>query len=339
MDETNNYFYGFRDFVIDLFGKMMPGMLFLVFSLVALSWPIYALVSGAGDPTNTLLSAAINSGENLSKLIEAAWVSLTLFILFLAYSIGHMFYRSDIKKPDTISLKRMLAEGKLKGDEARSDFACVEIENNEYEKTYFSRMLFFIGKDIKKIVSLFVGPSAQLMSHSTYCEYPYLYLYDYLEKRGLAEALKGLIPWKDNPKLRSKNYINILKIRIAKKDPELYMKVTRNEAHVRLSSSIWHVARVLQWTATIGLLILFFAVLINEHNNQNIENSLYFKFYFVHAITPLFVILISAFCRSVITGFLHQQRIREAVYVLEIAHCLFKDDRGAIIDIFPDYTK
>jgi len=331
--ENSRVIYTFRDYVIDFFGKLMPGTLFIVFGLIALAWPIYALIAKS---TVTLITAAIREAPKLSQLIDAIWVPFTIFVLFLAYSLGHMFYRSDIKTPDTISLKRALANSQA-GDTPQEDLACDEIEPNEFKYGYLKRMGYFLVNGVSSLVKSLVSPRRSKVSQ---CEYPYVHLRKYLNKRGLAEYVSGLIPWDggSNRNLRSKNYIDILKIRICKHAPELYMEIARNEAHVRLSSSIWHAARALQWASGFGVVIVMASIYLRYIASASPVNEAYINFYIAHSVPPVIVILISAYCRSVVTGFLHTQRIREAVYVIEIAHSVFKDKPHEIQDIFPNYN-
>jgi hypothetical protein len=88
-------------------------------------------------------------------------------------------------------------------------------------------------------------------------------LYEYLEKRGLTH-LADIIKWrgyeKDTHSLRSKAFINILKIRLDFAFPEKCGTIIRNEAHVRLKSSLWYMLLALQWISMIGCVISFIAI-------------------------------------------------------------------------------
>lgn len=73
------------------------------------------------------------------------------------------------------------------------------------------------------------------------CDFPYISYYKYLLKRDKLELLK-LVSW-TTPSSRTKNQINDYKIELQTKVPNAYSIISRNESHIRMASSSWHVAK------------------------------------------------------------------------------------------------
>ncbi len=88
-------------------------------------------------------------------------------------------------------------------------------------------------------------------------QFPYLHLRCYLAFRGLTH-LTNMVPWcpikPETVSRRTKMFINIIKIRLLARCPEMSKGVIRNEAEVRLATSVWYAVR--------GLFALSFLVLI-----------------------------------------------------------------------------
>ena len=75
------------------------------------------------------------------------------------------------------------------------------------------------------------------------CEFPYTNYYKYLLKRNLTHLLKH-VNW-FNIEDRTKNQINSLKIKIQLFANEAYAPINKNESHIRMSSSTWHISKLL----------------------------------------------------------------------------------------------
>jgi hypothetical protein len=294
----DNYGWFFRGFVADLFGRLLPGILFLVASAVALTWPIHALIRG--NPDISCSEDILGAAEKAAGILNASWILLFFIILFLSYVFGHLFYRSEIKEPDRVSLKRMIKNKYHNGsnENPKKDFACCDAET---------------------------------------CEYPYPYLGEYLDKRGFKHLLP-LVPWakQGNEDRRSKKYIDILKIRISCCDGESVNTLFRNEAHIRLSSSIWFAASTLCWISLAGLIIIVIAVLTREGAGQLLEGLLSINYY-APALAPAIVLLVAMYCRHAVTESFHEMRVREVVFVLETAYGIFRSKPTKIQDIAPDF--
>ncbi len=74
------------------------------------------------------------------------------------------------------------------------------------------------------------------------CDFPYMSYYKYLLKRELKDLLK-YVKW-CTPATRTKNQLNQYKIELQLHVPNAFSIITKNESHIRMASSSWHVARV-----------------------------------------------------------------------------------------------
>lgn len=82
-----------HEMLVDIFGALIPGILFL-----------FGILMSVGLPLCLLLSVCTNMvSENKSDWL---WVLAFLLFLILAYTIGHIFYRKDIKVPDRKDVRR-----------------------------------------------------------------------------------------------------------------------------------------------------------------------------------------------------------------------------------------
>ena len=146
------------------------------------------------------------------------------------------------------------------------------------------------------------------------CFFPYTYYYKYLLKRNITQLIDE-VKWNSRDS-RSKNVINEYKTQMHLFVPEKYAIINKNESHVRMSSSTWHMAKVSIWIA-IGMTI--FSIILapfacNSGNCLGLSTSWY------HAILasalPLSIIWFCWFARKRITNFIHYQRNREIFHAL-----------------------
>jgi hypothetical protein len=143
-------------------------------------------------------------------------------------------------------------------------------------------------------------------------------LYEYLSERGL-DHLADLIPWHGNNKnthpFRTKHFLNILKIRLEFLFPDRYVTVARNEAHVRLMTSGWYVTSSLRWIALVGTSLGLASYIVTSLRMDDfwpIQN--------VDAIIMPFIVYLAALtAKQQIERVVHYQRIREIIFVLEMA--------------------
>lgn len=85
-----------HELMVDIMGGLIPGVLFLFSLIVCVVFPI---IRYSGMPT-------MPGGWGYSQ--GWFWMVIFLTFLILSYVIGHIFYRSDIKRPDKADLRRQM---------------------------------------------------------------------------------------------------------------------------------------------------------------------------------------------------------------------------------------
>jgi hypothetical protein len=287
-----------QDFLVDGLGGLIPGILFLLGIVVVLAPALQALC-GAMAPTldevslTGSLEALLKASQNTPNMI---WIAGFGCALMLSYFLGLLFYRLDPKTPDRKSFAG-LAKGGLSDQSMR--------ERNEWLRQNY-------GCDNERD-----------------CEFPYPYLRSYLKQRG-HDHLLYLVPWFDNTSRRSKTHLNRLKIRLKYFCPEKCWPIVRNEAQVRLATSMWYVADVLKKISVCGLAAVVVAICVAYfHVRTNpMSSEILWKFArwaFPLVLSPVLAFSVSKFCKTRVERFVHYQRLHEVFYILELAHTASKE--------------
>jgi len=301
----------FQEYWVDFLGGLLPGALFSVTALYVLMPSAVLFINMLNKESATGLLTII------TKIIAATretpnmiWVGVSVILISLSYILGHIFYRQDPKVPNQRSLVRLVDKLAKKLN---------------------------INRCCKRRLRKEFGCSSE-----SDCEFPYRYFDEYLNYRGL-KHLVTLAVWCKNKQHRTKNYINILKMRIRFYFPNHCATIIRNEAHVRLATSVWYVGKVIVKLSVLGALLLFAGIVIGSINGALCADSL--ECYV--ASTPPFVVALFTilsggylgyYLQSHIEDFLHYQRQREIVHVLEIAWTAFSDDPKRLNPPFKEYT-
>ena len=295
-NEDNKYVYGklfsgsVFDFilpVVEFLGILVPGTIFIILLLLATIFPLINIIIYYHESNILKL-------DFLSVVISPGILLYGTFLTF-SYVIGHQFFRKDPKIPDEKSFKKVqqtIGEtGPVRlGDEEKKNNE--EINRNRQYNTVENK-------------------------HNL--EFPYRYLHEYLAERGM-EHLAKIIPWEgrkpETYPLRSKHFINLLKVRLEFFFPHQYTRIQRNEAHVRLMSSMWYVYNSLIWISLISFFIFSIIVAIGI---IRFDQPIYSQALMV-SITPLLILIFSFLSKNSIESFLHYQRIREIIFILETAY-------------------
>jgi hypothetical protein len=162
-----------------------------------------------------------------------------------------------------------------------------------------------------------------------------------------------LIPfvlWKDEPKHRTKNWINILKIRLKLHFPNRCSTIIRNEAHVRLASSTWYVGRAVCLCSKyacaglmLSLVVCFIEVIVLKNlESIKLESALISNIvvnYIFSLVSVGIIYLMGRFASTRIEKFLHYQRQREVVHVLETAWSAFRERPDLLNPPFKEYAE
>lgn len=278
-----------RELYIDLFGGLVPGFCFIVLFIPAFVIPfLYSFTS----PTEAKL-ASIDWG-----LIGRYQVTILIVCVVLSFVIGHILFRFDPKTPDRWSI-RWLTWGKKHCE-------CVCPED-------------VVGK---------VRPGAY--------EYPYGNVSGYLKSRNFRHLLK-YINWEfsdfderltneaDEAAIRrrlqrSKHLVNILKMRTKLKNPLLLFDVVKNEGHIRLMSSVFYLGFSMALISLAGLGFGAYANVLDRAQPYQ-YHLLGFRMPHPEAVAlPALTLFVSGIAMLSVVNFLHYQRVREIVFVLEAAH-------------------
>jgi len=274
------------DFYIDFLGSLVPGLFAVVIGIAVLAWSgsilCYSICISSQNGSSQKLSVP-TIGEQIVK-----WKNFGLgpygnigLLLVASYVLGLVFYRQDPKKPDYKSARKIWNDPKLQPEDK---------------------------------VRLAVQPTSEhrkdIIEYDA--QFPYFFLREYLEGRGLKHLAKW-VPWsgrdKETWKYRTKMFINLLKIRLQYLVPERCKDIIRNEAHVRMATSVWYATNCLMVVTMVAFAMASIAVLIIGPD-YSIFNVIIFD---------VLILVVAFYIRCKIEWFAHYLRVREIVYVLETA--------------------
>lgn len=302
----------FQDYWLDFIGGLLPGALFLLVVTIIVFPVIITLYYSIVQPEDMHIIHYIQTIINiLIKVPNMLWFMIISILFLIIFVIGHIFYRKDPKLPDQESFRKILKYEAKKNNIDISEYL-KDIDDPKYSEFLISLKKNFGCTSI------------------TNCEFPYPYLSEYIEERGLSH-LNNYIIWKEDIKKRSKNIINILKLRIRFFYPERATTIVRNEAHVRLASSLWYASKIIKTIILTSALVLILGIVIVLiiHYQEGKMWELYSS-YFAQSISILLIlsILYIAFylAKVHIESFFHYQRRREVIYLLETAWVAFSND-------------
>jgi len=232
-----------RDFFLDFMACLVPGLIFLIAITVIVGGviAIFLFNKTVMDSIKILLKLEID--ENLSKLITSVLSSFSLnfwlivLITILSYFAGHLLYRQTPKVPDFASFLR------IRKKVIKTELPPKKIKENLKSFFRFLKMLI-LGKPANTnsseknnnekddwVIERGKGIKAKEV------QFPYSNLKNYLKSRGFHHLTEFAV-WSDETGHRSKTIINQAKIRVAFFFPEQTMHMIRNEAHIRLASSM-----------------------------------------------------------------------------------------------------
>jgi hypothetical protein len=264
-----------RDFLVDLLGGLVPGVVFTFLAMASIGWPTWAILREVQRST-PIDSKVLQQG---AVVLQTFRFEIIAFFVVASYVTGHFLFRQDPKVPDRRSFLR----------------ASKTMDERE-KKTWVVRPDGKEGLDI---------------------QFPYRYLKEYLEDREL-KHLAGMVPWRGgDPSThhkRTKSFLNILKIRLVFHFADRCGQITRNEAHIRLMSSIWYAGGALSKVAGLGSALLITTASIGYFTSQKTASHLFLPF-----IASALVLMIAIWAKITIERFLHYQRVREVIFVLETA--------------------
>jgi hypothetical protein len=232
-----------REFFVDFLGSLVPGFLFVSLSTPLLLWLLWLFRESI-----TLLNRSPIPVMQPLEIITSFHVELAITIFVFAYVLGSVFFRQDPKVPDQESAAHVLEKITDINEVKR---LVIQPPTEEWEQIQKE----LTGRSPGE--KLFTEKQAEKWASGEGGQYPYSHLKQYLETRGLGH-LACYVKWDWNEKkgsqegqrdlrnLRSKMFINVLKIRLQYSVPEKCGEIVRNEAHVRMMSSVWYACKALQ---------------------------------------------------------------------------------------------
>lgn len=286
----------FQEYWVDFLGGLLPGALFSVTAIYILIPTFVLFINSIGDAhpkrLSTITKEIISATKDTPNTI---WIGLSIILISISYILGHIFYRQDPREPNKRSLKRL----------ARNLATRQKIKK----------------RGVKQLQNEFGCSSDED------CEFPYRYFNKYLKFRGL-DHLSPLAIWCRKKEHRTKNYINILKTRIRFYFPNNCSTMIKNEAHVRLATSVWYVGRVVRRICLTVLLLWAITLYINYLNSGLVDAGRGIDASSI--VAALFTILsggyLGVYLQSHVEDFLHYQRQREIVHVLELGWIMSLDN-------------
>ena len=308
-----------QEYLIDVLGGLVPGILFLVGNSFILFPSLYALIMSLRETEKG--EHFFVYGENVLRSTQntpsAIWIVTFLVIFFLAYTVGQLFYRRDPNEPDRKSFKWLMKKHLLKDPDCKGLKRLKIKFNLKYNPN---------KKETEELREEFASADPK------HCQFPYSYYDKYLEKRGF-DYLIPLVVWNDNVipdgggNIRSKCWINLFKTRLMYYHPDKCGTIIRNEAHIRMGASTWYVSKFLTRFGLLGLAISICAVFIARfYSNQFSDIMHAISWYAVPLVVPSMVAAFSSYFYWRILKFLHYQRLREILVVLDTYYVTYRQD-------------
>jgi hypothetical protein len=189
---------------------------------------------------------------------------------------------------------------------------------------------------------------AAAIAHSSGAKFPYSHLRECLAARGF-DHLVEMIPWSGtkpeaSPEARpgtnrSRMFINVLKLRLQLVAPDKCGDIVRNEAHVRMMSSVWFATRnlsVICWISTLPVAAAVYYLWAVPHASRlSLRDALFSHDVLLYGALFLFVELSAFWLQRHVESCIHYQRFREVYYVLEAAFFLAHTGHAEILENLP----
>lgn len=295
-----------NDLYVDLFGSLVPGLLTVILGSAMILLALSTIhVAFFHQP----LAQDVYSGA-LKEVLTALHWEIATVIIVSSFVIGAVFFRQDPKKPDAASALHVWMNSKRGERSGLAVQSTKQLPNNlilssEEEKPSFTQQV--ISYLCTKFYIRKLGLDTQ---------FPYLHLRCYLAARGLTHLIR-FVPWcpqdEESKGFRTKMFINIMKVRILSLYPDMSRDIIRNEAHVRLATSVWYATTTLR---NLSLIVLGVLVLASTSCIRNGLGSTLFN-------SSTFALLLLLFCTAMrhdLRKCIHYMRVREVIYVLEAAN-------------------
>ncbi len=277
-----------HEYFIDFLGGLVPGILFLVGNSFILFPSVYAFYCSLSN---------IQSVKSFIPFIKdflvatkdtpsAIWLISFIVLFFLAYTIGHLFYRHDPNEPDKKSFLRLAKKNKYENDEKLKEELASDMNPSNYQ-------------------------------------FPYTYYDEYLKKRKL-DYLLPFVLWKGERSKAFINLLKtrLMYYRMDKCGTiirnEAHVRMASSTWYVSRFLALFGLFGFL-----LSLLSLIISVNVTKQF-ETFSQGL--SWYLVFLILPLLVSLFSYYFYTTILNFLHYQRLREVFIVLDTYCTAFQEN-------------
>jgi hypothetical protein len=309
----------FHELYIDFLSSLVPGLFMVILGagMVMLAiCTLYFLIWGKDAPSAEITEQL----KSLKEVLVELHYAFAIIMLVSSYVIGSVFFRQDPKGPDILSARYVWLKSKRE-DRPGLAMQYARPDRNGVPDTTPIEEIDVDHSALRWLYLLF--PRLYERWHDTGpfdAQFPYWYMRCYLAARGLTHLMK-YIPW--CPKLpdtkgnRTKMFINILKIRVSCLASRFGRDIVRNEAHVRLATSVWYATTTLFYLGLGCVLILVIAYL---YVLFALHTAPLLKYYFASSVFISIVVVLCVIMKRHLLKCIHYMRVREVVYVLETAH-------------------
>lgn len=340
-----------HDFFVEVFGSLVPGVLFLAAFALSLILPLYTMLGRAKEKSAWELGwksvrelvapsadraktdTFLNELQVLGGVLTSYSFLVTIALLFLCYVIGHLFFRRDPDDADKESFRHL--QRKIVGPRrARTGWIGDRLH----------ALSGWLGSNYERVIprdedgAYWKVRTTQACESGDKCSFPYPDLDWYLCSRRLCHLMWFVNPMYRGKKL-SKAYVSILKIRLASDYPRRYATIARNEAHVRMLSSMWYVCRAAVRCALFGCGIGVAVFVLRYFALPNWGTRALDYRDMLWAMPSILLVIFALAIRRSIEGSLHYTRVREIVFLLESAYWAYCDTPAKLLDVFPDFGK
>jgi hypothetical protein len=339
-----------HEFYADILGILVPGVLVsIAFAGLFVVTAVFILhLWGMPAPVEWLEFFRSGDGgkNNLpgATLVSGA-LCVTLLIL-VGYAVGGTFFRLDPRAPDVKSIERVLRttrETEFRrseldpGDGTSLDLPMPEGWGLATKSIDLMRGAVDWVRARKRRGVVGWQQAARIAAHPG-SQFPYSNMQNYLKQRGFGE-LAGRVRWggsTEEKSQRSKMIINAIKIRLYLAADSKCVNISKNEAHIRMMSSIWWAARSLLHACWFSFLAVAGAIAFHVRPIPfpfSVFSEELKKGTFSYWAVISFVFLTSYWLKRHVERCIHYQRVREVFYVLETAYRVGWDGDLTILDI------
>jgi hypothetical protein len=259
--------------------------------------------------------------QGLQNILGELHYEIGVITLVSSYVVGSVFFRQDPKRPDATSALYVWMKSTNKerrGLAVQSKLAGAEALPGQEESGKYTGW---------PCVRAFFRPGKYLKMYKLDPQFPYPHLKCYLGARGLTH-LTRYVPWcpiKEDFGFRTKMFINLLKIRLHSLAPSLCWHIVRNEAHVRLATSVWYASNCLLCLGVFCLVILVPIGVLLWY--KDLTPTLY-----APVATSTLVVFLCLIMKYQLRKCIHYMRVREVIYVLETSHLTSQLDNRFNVD-------